>query len=197
MLSTKRVRLALMALLVVATPALGADNKAGSPPPPSASAVHVALQIKPGLWEFTDTPKMTGDPIVSDTMMAHIPPAQRAQYIAETRAQMAAPHKARECMTQAKFEQRLSVNPADCALTMVSNTGSALDLRSRCQSESRGMKQVTEHRIFGSSPITVTSLLRAVTTRGSQSMTIETTEVGRWLAADCGSLKDNVIQQLP
>jgi hypothetical protein len=78
----------------------------GLSPALAAGTIHVALQIKPGLWEFIDTPKVTGDSVFSDAMLAHIPAAQRVQFLAETRKQMAAPHRARECMTQAKIRAK-------------------------------------------------------------------------------------------
>ena len=197
MLRTDRIDVAFVVVAVLTTPALGADNKAGASPTKAPAVVHVALQIKPGLWEFTDTPKMTGPTILPDAMVSNVPPGRRAQYLAETRQQLAEQHKERECITQAKFEQRLALSSDDCTRTMVLNTPSALDLRSTCRSESHGIKQSTEQKILGSSPSMVTSVVHFVTTRGAESMVIDTTEIGRWLGADCGGLKDDVIQQVP
>jgi hypothetical protein len=167
----------------------------GLSPALAAGTIHVALQIKPGLWEFIDTPKVTGDSVFSDAMLAHIPAAQRAQFLAETRKQMAAPHRARECMTQAKFEQRVSFNVSSCTRTVVSNTANALEIRTTCRSESQGTKQSTEQKIVTSNPALVISSLHAVSARGGKTMIIDTTEAGRWISGGC-PLKDNEIQQV-
>jgi hypothetical protein len=67
----KRIYLAVVALTIIAAPVLAKNL-------PRAT-VHVALQIRPGLWEYADTPKVTGDTIFPDAMLAHVPPAQRAR----------------------------------------------------------------------------------------------------------------------
>ncbi|HEY1638068.1 MAG TPA: DUF3617 family protein [Rhizomicrobium sp.] len=185
----KRIYLALVALTVIAAPVLAKNL------PPAT--VHVALQIRPGLWEYADRPKVTGDTIFPDAMLAHVPPAQRAQFLAETRKQMVEPQKARECMTQPKFEQRVSLSFTGCARKVLSNTASALEILTVCRSETQGMRQETQQRIVMSSPVVATSSTRAVSTRGGKAMTLESTEIGRWISADCGNLKNGVIQQMP
>ncbi|HEY4113888.1 MAG TPA: DUF3617 family protein [Rhizomicrobium sp.] len=180
---SKTLRIAFVALASVTAPVLGADR------------LHVVLQIKPGLWEFTDQTKVAGDTIVADTMLAHVPPAQRAQFVTQARQEMTQPHKERECITEAKFEQRISLNFPGCTRTVATNTAKAFDIRSLCRSESRGMKEDTRQRIWASSPDAVATTTHAVTTRGTQTMTMDAVSTGRWIGADC-KLGD-VIQQLP
>jgi hypothetical protein len=179
--NVNRVACAVFALM--GAPALGADS------------LHVALQIKPGLWEFTDDTKVAGDTIVADVMLAHFPPAQRAQAVAQMRQEMTEPHKERECFTQTKFEQRVSIEFPGCARTVVTNTAKAFDIGSVCRSEAHGTKEDTTQRISVSGPAAVVTTTHAVTTRGAQSMTIDATTSGRWIGADCKL--GNVIQQLP
>jgi hypothetical protein len=179
----KIIQIAAVAFAVMAAPALGADS------------LHVALQIKPGLWEFTDIPKVTGDTIVADTMLAHVQPAQRAQFVTQMRQEMTQPHKARECFTQAKFEQRVSLNFPGCTRTVATNTAAAFDVRSVCRGEAHGTKEDTRQRISVSGPATVATSTHAVTTRGGKTMTIDATNTGRWIGTEC-KLGD-VIQQLP
>ncbi|HUJ47468.1 MAG TPA: DUF3617 family protein [Rhizomicrobium sp.] len=179
----KRIMLALAAAALAAAPALGADT------------LHIALQLKPGLWEFSDTAKVTGDTIFSDAMLAHVPQAQRAQYMADTRKQMVQPHKARECITQARFEQQASLESGGCTRSLASNTVSRFESRTTCRNQAQGMTQTSQQDIVASSPVATTSTLHAVTTRGGKTMTVDTTETGRWISATC-NLGD-VIQQLP
>jgi hypothetical protein len=101
----QKIHLALAGSVVVTV--LGAGTATSAPP----AGVHVLLQIKPGLWEFTHASKVTGDTIFSDAILAHVPPAQRAQFMADTRKEIASPHEVRECVTQAKFEQQVFLQP--------------------------------------------------------------------------------------
>lgn len=113
----KRMCFGLLAIAVMAGPALSADKGA------APAAMHAALKFKPGLWEFANTPKVTGDTVISDAMTAKIPPAQRAQFLADTRKMISQPQKVRECLTAAKFDQRLFSSAAsDCTVTVVSNS---------------------------------------------------------------------------
>jgi hypothetical protein len=179
----KKLYLALVAVAVAAAPALGADS------------LHVAFRIKPGLWEFTDMPKVTGDTIVADVMLAHVPPAQRAQSTADMRKEMASPQKARECFTQPKFEQRISLLSAGCVRTVVTNAAGALDLRTVCNSQGYGIIQVTTQEIKAANPAVVTTTTHSVARRAGKTMTIDSIDTGRWVSAAC-SLGD-VIQQVP
>src|SRR5579872_5615178 len=93
---SKGIHLGLLAVVVATAPALGAGTMPSSS---SAGTLHAVLQIKPGLWEFNDISKVTGDTVISDAMLARIPAAQQAEYLAETRKMMAQPSRERECIT--------------------------------------------------------------------------------------------------
>ena len=159
---------------------------------PAHGAAHAVLPFKPGLWEFTDTPKVTGDTVISDTMTAKMTAAQRAQFLVETRKMMAQPQTVRECMTPAKFDQRLfSADGAGCTQTIVSNAASRIEVQTKC----RDGRQGTDRSVVASNPISVTITMHAVVAQHGKTMTVDTAENGRWLGADCGGLKD--IQVMP
>jgi hypothetical protein len=80
----------LVAIAVVIAPALAA--------PSSPLALRAVLQLKPGLWDFAEKSKVTGDTVVSDAMLANIPAAGRAQYLVETRKMLAEPSEVRDVM---------------------------------------------------------------------------------------------------
>jgi hypothetical protein len=172
--------LAFVAVVALATPCL-----AGTP---------VALQIKPGLWEFTNTPKVSGDTVISDAMLAHVPAAQQAQFLAETRKQIAAPQKVRECLTQAKFEKQLLTAGPDCNVSIPSNSAIRLEVRTTCRSVRGDMHDETRNDVVVAATSSSGTLHSAVT-RGSKTMTVESAENGHWIAADCGGVKD--IQIMP
>jgi Protein of unknown function (DUF3617) len=151
--------------------------------------VHTVLQFKPGLWEFLETPKVTGDTVISEAMTAKIPAAQRAQFLAETRKMMAQSQKVRECMTQAKFDQRLfSTARSDCTQITASNTASRIEVQTKCRGA--GTQQGTDRTVVGSSATNVTSSMHAVVAQHGKTMTVDTIENGHWVSADCGGVKD-------
>ena len=178
----ERVLLGLVAIMAMAAPAL------------CAGTMHTVLQLKPGLWEFTEMPKVTGDTVISDAMMAKIPPGQRAQFLTETRKMMAQPQRVRECMTQAKFDQRLlSAVRSGCTQTTVSNMASRIEVQTKCRDA--GSQQGTDRTVVASSTTDVTSTMHAVVAQHGNTMTVDTIETGRWLSAGCGGVKD--IEVLP
>jgi hypothetical protein len=180
----------LFAIAVMAGPALPADK--GAVP----AALHAVLKLRPGLWEFANTPKVTGDTVISDAMTARIPTAQRAQFLSDTRRMISQPQKVRECMTPARFDQRLFSSAAsDCTVTVVSNSASGIEVDTKCRGAGAGIQQDTDNKVAASSPISITSAMHAVVSQHGRTMTVDTTDNGRWLTADCGGVKD--IQVLP
>lgn len=157
--------------------------------PASAGAPHVVLQIKPGLWEFTDTPKVSGDTVFSEAVLKDVPAAQRAQHLADLRRMMAQTQRVRECLTQARFEQQALTAGQGCSQSVVANMANRFELRTVCQSAQGGLKQSTDHRIVAT-PTDATNTMHAVTTSNGKTMLVDSTEKGRWLAASCGDVKD-------
>lgn len=159
----------------------------------AADSLHAAMHITPGLWEFIETPKVSGDTVLPDASVAHVPAAQRAQFLTDMRKQMAAPQKVRECVTQAKFEQQLFSEGTGCTRTVVSNTPSRIEIRTSCRQDGAGTRNDTEHRVVAS-PTAVTGTMHVVAMRDGKTMTVDQTENGRWLSASCGNVKDIEIE---
>lgn len=162
----------------------------------AASTVHAALHVNPGLWEVMVTPKMSGQMPLSDEEMARIPADRRAKMIAMMQTMMAKPHKMRECMTQAKIDKGFTVgrDRANCTSTVVSNTASAMEIQARC-SEGRDGTQNVDIKFMAPSPTTVTGTTHIIAARAGRSMTVDSTVAGRWLGANCGSVKDVEVEQ--
>jgi len=180
-----RLHLALVAAVAIAAPALGADNDMS----------HAAMQLEPGLWEFAQTQKVSGDTVIADKMLARVPPEQREQFLAEMRRMLEEPHKVRECMTQAKFEQQVFLKSTGCTETVVSNTASLIEIKTACRTDNEGTQDL-DHKIAAASPTSLTSSLHAVVARDGKTMTVDSTEIARRLGADCGDLKENEIREV-
>ena len=157
-----------------------------------------AQQLKPGLWEVTN--KMVGNPQMEQAMaqmqqqLAAMPPAQRKQ-MEETMARQGvqmggaagAGMSAKVCMTKEMVEQ--SPVPVqqqgDCKLTTQQRTGNVQKIAYTCANPPSSGEG--EYTFLGAEAykgkMTVTS-----SPRGKQeTMTMEGS--GKWLSADCGTIK--------
>ncbi len=181
----------LFAIAVVFGAALYAVGTARSQP---AGTAHIMLQIKEGLWEFSEIPRVTGDTIISDAMMARVPAAQRTQYLAETRKAMEQPGKVRECINQKTFEQRVFSVGSGCVQTVVANAASGIEVFTECHSGNGGIKQDNTRKLVAMEPTSVNTSFHGVLARQGKTMTVDSTESGHWLSSNCGDVKG--IQQL-
>lgn len=153
-----------------------------------APNLHVLLQIKPGLWEFNDSAKVTGDTIFPETMLAGVRAAERAHRLVELRRMIAQPGRERECITQAVFEQRLFGVESGCKRTIVSNRPSRIEIATDCEGESGGLTQHKSAKILATNPILATMSFHAVSTKNGKTMTVDSIETGRWLGPSCGNV---------
>ena len=161
---------------------------------PSPAKLHAAMHIKPGLWEFDDQAKVTGDSVFADALVAGVPPAQRAQHLAQLRQMIAQPGRERECMSQATFEQRVFLTETGCKRTVVSNAANRLDVVTQCRAQDGGLTQIKNGRVLATSPTSAIMSFHSVSTRGGKTMTVDSLENGRWVSASCGNVHG--IQQL-
>lgn len=178
-------------VIVIAAAALCASSHPGLP----GNALHTPFKIRPGLWEFSERPRVEGDTIISDAMLARIPASQRAQYLSDTRRMLAEPSRERECISQATFEQRLASAGTGCRQTMVLNAPNRLEAVTECRTGDGDTKQESKRRLVASSPTNVTTSMHSLVTRQGKTMTIDSIEIGRWLGPSCGNLKG--IEQIP
>jgi len=167
---------------------------AGSALVAAGEKMHSVLQIKPGLWEFSDTAKVAGDTVFPEAVVARVPAAQRAQHLAELRQMLSQPSRERECINQATFEQRVFGIESSCKRTIASNTAGRLEIETECRSESNGLKQYKIAKILATNAASVISSFHAVSTRAGKTMTVDSIENGRWIGSNCGSVHG--IQQL-
>jgi hypothetical protein len=176
--------LMLVAAAAVATALTAAD----SAPVQSFANMHSALRIKPGLWEFNDRVKVTGDTVLPDASVAGLSPAQRVRRLAEVRQMIAQPSRERECMSQASFERRLFGIDTSCKHIIASNSASRIEILFQCRGESGGLKQSKESRILAASPTAITMSFHAVNARNGKAMTVDSLETGHWVGLSCGNV---------
>src|SRR5579871_6051836 len=101
--------------------------------------------IKPGLWEVTVSPKMSGEMSIPEDQLAKLTPDQRARIEAAIKSSQK-PHVYKECMTPEKiakgFEMDRGSDEASCKRTVVSSSTSELTLHDECNNPTR--KSVTD-----------------------------------------------------
>lgn len=177
-------------LLACAAGALGVAYLVYAAPPPAAMAVDL------GLWEITTQGQMSGAPMIPADTLAQMSPEQRAK-IQAMLARAGHGQKFKECMTEERRQKGFDEHRehADkCRTTVVTNTSNEYESHSECAGDEGRMSTVATHfkiagRHAASGTVDITR-----TVDGNPS-TIHSTIEAKWLASDCGSVKD--IQREP
>ena len=160
----------------------------------SADETKVNLSAENGLWEVTTHPQTTGQMPISEEQLQKLSPEQRARVEAAMKAAMGQAnqeHVMRTCMTAEKRAQGLGLGNQgpSCKTTVLRNTSEELQVRSECSTDNN-MRTTTEHlRMSGRHRISGT--VEAVMAQGEKQMTMHMAIEGKWLGADCGSVKDS------
>jgi hypothetical protein len=153
------------------------------------------LNVKAGLWEMTSTHSMTGMPA-----MPALPPDTLAKMTPEQRARMEAAMKQsgaggpttnvrKECITKEKLEKRSAFdeNRKDCTRTVVSSTGSKLEMKIHCEGKEQGtdgtflLEAVSSENVKGT--------MQFVTNSNGRTMNMNFTFNSRYLGPACGDVK--------
>lgn len=150
----------------------------------AADKPHVALQVKPGLWEFETKPRVSGDTVIANAISARLPAAQLPAYLAETRRMLAQPSKQRECINQTRFEQQLLSVGSGCKQTLAVNNLARLEIVQECRSESFGASQSSISKT-ASGPVSVTTSSHSVAKRQGKTMIVDSVQTGRWVGPTC------------
>jgi len=148
-----------------------------------------ALDIKMGLWEITTTSSMGGEIAGIDTSKLSKEQAAKMQ---EAMKAMMASHTdtSKTCMTRDKFEKEGLLMNADekakCKQTINTNSKSVLDMNLACT----GDQARTGHAHFeASSPSAFSGTMKFAQTEGGKTMNVDMQMSGKWLGADCGTVK--------
>jgi predicted regulator of amino acid metabolism with ACT domain len=159
----------------------------------------VKPNIKPGLWEVTNSPQVTGDMPISEDQLAKMSPEQRARVEAMMKQGMASANKTRvykDCMTPEKIARGFDIAKEEgksCKRKIVSSTANELQLHDECDGENRKTVSDVHFQVKGSTAMT--GQINVIITSGAKTMKVDSKVQGKWLAADCGSVKDTELEK--
>ena len=144
------------------------------------------LDVRMGLWEVTSTTELGGIPGVDTSKMSA---QQQAQIAAAMAGAMGKPTVNKSCMTREKFVT--AVPPMDqpgttCQQSIQTNTAKVLENTMTCTG-ARPSKAVA--RTEAQSPTAFTGTVTSTSTSGSRQTSVTIKMAGKWLGADCGSVK--------
>jgi hypothetical protein len=164
------------------------------------AADYVKPDIKPGLWEVTSVPQVSGEMPIPEEQLQKMTPEQRARVQAAMQSSMGSARKPRvykECMTPDKIARGLDLDKgatdASCKRTILASTPSELKLHDEC-SRPNG-KSVTDVHFQVEGTTRMTGKVNIVMSSGGKSMTVNSSLSGKWLGADCGGIKDTEVQK--
>ena len=154
-----------------------------------AAAQAPALNVQMGLWEISSTTDLGGQmPGVDTTKMT---PEQKARVEAAMKGMMGPRTSVnKSCVTKEKFDQSNFMTqdqPGDtCHQAITTNTRTSLEGTVTCTGEHPMSGQI---HIDAPSPTTFTGTVKATSTEGGRATTINMALSGKWLSADCGTVK--------
>jgi hypothetical protein len=161
----------------------------------AASFAAAAQSMKPGLWEIhnkSDNPQMATGMAEMQKQMAQMPPEQRKQMeamLAQRGVKMAGGADGamvmQVCMTKEMVERNDVPMQDGCRMTKQERSGNTLKMAFACTNPpSSGEGQVTFN---GSEAYASRMTMRSMEQGRTDTITME--GAGKWLKADCGSVK--------
>jgi hypothetical protein len=151
----------------------------------------VPLNVKVGLWQTTVTTNVTGLPTIPDSVLAQMPADQRAKIEAAMKQTSGQPTTTKSCMTKDKLEKSEGFRnaPKFCTYTVVSSTGSKLEMKMECTQN--GMKMTGNLRVeaVDSENVKGTVQMNTSGNNAGNSMNMNSTFTGKWLGAACGDVQ--------
>jgi hypothetical protein len=155
--------------------------------------------IKPGLWEVTTNPRMSGEMPIPEEQLAKMTPEQRARLEAAMKgmANGSKPRVYKECMTPEKiargFEMDRGADEASCKRNIVSSSATELTLHDECNNPKR--KSVTDVHFEIKGGTQMNGKINVVVTSSGKTMNVDSTVKGKWLSTSCGSVKDAELEK--
>jgi Protein of unknown function (DUF3617) len=187
--ASRGLRPSLLAGLVVITVSL-----------PGNAADLVKPNIEPGLWEVATNPQVSGEMPIPAEQLAKMTPEQRARLEAAVKASLAKttkPKVYKECMTQEKiargFDMDRNADQPSCKRKVVSSTANELTLHDECSRADGKSTSDVHFEIKGGTRMS--GKINFVMSSGGKTMTVNSTVQGKWLGADCGSVKDAELEK--
>ncbi len=164
------------------------------------AADPVKPDIRPGLWEVSNHPQVSGQMPLPEERLAKMPPEQRAKVEAAMQAGMAQavrPRVYKECMTPEKIARGFDIDKhgdsASCQRKVINSSATELQIHEDC-TRPDGKTSIDVHfQVAGR--VQMTGKITAVMTAGSRTMTMNSTVEGKWIGASCGTVKDAEVEK--
>jgi len=149
------------------------------------------FDIKVGLWEMTANARTSGQLPIPEQLLQKLPPERRQQLLEGIQASMSAPHTHRSCLTATRLAEGFHVQEhrSGCQRRVISDTPSELSFAESC-GKGDGTHDDAEVHLQRVSREEVTGTVNATTSWGGRSFHVDYDLKGKWLGADCGSVKD-------
>lgn len=155
------------------------------------AADNTPLNVKPGLWEMNIDSEGSGAAPIPPDVLARMSPEQRAKVEAAIEHAMAPRHSVvKRCITQADidkgFDEMAQRGGGKCTHTVTSSTSTLRTGSFTCT----GRENTSgTYRFEARSPESVAANWDVTVSNGGNSMRVKNVIEGRWLGADCGSVK--------
>jgi hypothetical protein len=162
-------------------------------------ADFVKPNVKPGLWEVTLDPQVSGEMAIPEDKLANLTPEQRAQMEAAMKAYVAnssKPKTYKECMTPEKIAQGFDIAHRDdpsCTRKVISSSANELTVHDECNNPPQ--QSVSDSHFEMKSGTQITGKYNYVMTSNGKTMKLIYTIKGKWLGASCGSVKDSELEK--
>ena len=162
-----------------------------------ALAQNRPIDVRTGLWEFstqqsmTGMPKMPKMPAIPASVLKNMPPAQRARLEAALKAQRGGgKYVSKICVTAAELRQGPAFgtrHEANCKRTQYQRTAHGWQMQEVCHQN--GSTQTVDVDYTTVSRTRLEGTVHVVSHGHGHDITMQQTTHARWLAADCGKVK--------
>jgi len=156
---------------------------------PVLAADKVPLNAKPGLWEVTIDTERNGALPIPPEALARLTPEQRQKFEAQMEQSMGPRHRVtRRCVTQEQIDKLDDMDQMgkNCRRTVTSSSSTLYAGSFTCSGQANASGT---YRFEAKNPTSVTGNMNMTMSNGGKSMATKSTFSGKWVAADCGSVK--------
>lgn len=151
------------------------------------------MNVKTGLWQVTNTTKMSGAPPITPEMQARLDqmtPEQRAKIEAAMKNSFGGTpqtHTYKKCITEKDLDTNaFSRNDEKCNWTVVNSTSSEMEVRApSCNPGEQGVTADIDVKIHALDPENVRATSHVILTGNGRTMTSDGTMTGKWLGSSC------------
>jgi hypothetical protein len=157
--------------------------------------------IKPGLWEVTTHPHISGEMPIPEDQLAKMTPEQRARLEAAMKSHMsegAKPRVYKECMTPEKIAKGFDIDrhgdDASCKRNVVSSSANELTLHDECSKPDRKTVMDVHFEVKGGTQMNG-KIDVVMSSAAGKTMKVNSTLEGKWLGASCGTVKDAELEK--